>query len=100
MHRTSIWRSPLVFDGQSFRGAGVEISWRVSDRDDVAAYHIYRRLPEENKYAKAATVKTGAASFINSKFIAGKINVYAISISTASGESEKSIGKRLLITIV
>ena len=75
---------------------GVEISWPESDNADIS-YNVYRRSPENNKYVKLGSAKSSDGKFIDKKFLAGKLNIYAITISTKFGESEKSIEKTVFV---
>ena len=75
---------------------GVEISWPESDNADIF-YNVYRRSPEINKYVKLGSAKSSEGKFIDKKFLPGKLNIYAITISTKFGESEKSIEKTVFV---
>lgn len=76
---------------------GVEVSWPMTDRTDIVSYNIYRRLPEEKNHVKLGSVKPNQVMFIDKKFAAGKVNVYSVTITTAGGESDKSIEKTLFV---
>lgn len=76
---------------------GVEVSWPMADYADIVSYNIYRRLPEDKKYVKVGSVKPNVNLFIDKKFVLDKVNVYAVTIATNSGESSKSIEKTLFI---
>ena len=76
---------------------GVEISWPNNENKGIASFNIYRRLPEENKYIKLGSVKPEDGKFMDKKFIKGKLNIYAVTVTNNLGESDKSIENTLFI---
>jgi hypothetical protein len=76
---------------------GVEISWPKNDNGDIVLFNIYRRTVNENDFVKLGSAKPNGI-FIDKKFIPGKLNIYTLSISTANGESDKSVEKTIFVS--
>ncbi|MBS1757946.1 MAG: hypothetical protein JSU03_11755 [Bacteroidetes bacterium] len=77
--------------------SGVEISWPKNENSSIISYNIYRRGVKNNDYTKIGSAKPADGLFVDKKFIAGQLNIYAISLVTPGGESGKSIEKTIFI---
>ena len=75
----------------------VEVSWPKGNDPSIVSYTIYRKTPADKSFVKAGTAKAGDAVYLDKQFANGKLNIYAVSITTKNGESGMSAEKTVSI---
>ena len=76
---------------------GVEISWPKSNDAKIISYNIYRKSATTKEFVKLGSVKPADMLFLDKKYLVNQLNIYAITITTKTGESEKSTEKSLFV---
>ncbi len=76
---------------------GIEVSWPRKNDEKIISYNVYRKIAGKNEYIKVGSSNATSLHFIDKKFAPNTLNIYAVSITTAQGESDKSVEKSLFI---
>ncbi|RYY61916.1 MAG: hypothetical protein EOO05_04730 [Chitinophagaceae bacterium] len=77
--------------------SAVEVSWPKANDNRIISYSVYRKTPAEKAFVKIGTALSTEALYLDKKFVPGKLNVYAVTITTAQGESGVSPEKTIFI---